>query len=78
MTKSKIAAAIALFLTLTITIAMIALPAVNAHDPPWQVPNYAFINVAPNPAGLGQTVTIGMWLQLVPRALLRFFIASFN
>jgi hypothetical protein len=66
MSKNKIAIAISLFLMLTMAISLIALPTANAHDPPWSVPSYAFINVAPNPAGLGQEVTIGMWLQLIP------------
>lgn len=34
-------------------------PTTNAHTPPLQIPMYPFINVAPNPAGLGQSVTIG-------------------
>jgi hypothetical protein len=42
------------------------MPDVNAHSPAWQIPTYAFVNVAPNPAGLGQQVTIGMWLQIPP------------
>ena len=66
MSKNKFAIAISLFLMLTMAISLVALPTANAHDPPWSVPSYAFINVAPNPAGLGQTVTIGMWLQLIP------------
>jgi hypothetical protein len=45
---------------------LVALPTVNAHDPPWTVPSYAYINVAPDPAGVGQQVTVGMWLQLIP------------
>ena len=45
---------------------MILLPDANAHTPAWQIPTYAFVNVAPNPAGLGQQVTIGMWLQIPP------------
>ena len=42
------------------------LPSTYGHTPAWQIPTYAFCNVAPNPAGLGQTVTIGMWLQIPP------------
>jgi hypothetical protein len=66
MSKNKIATAIALFLMFAMAFSLVALPAANAHDPQWQIPTYAFINVAPNPAGLGQTVNIGMWLQIVP------------
>jgi hypothetical protein len=41
-------------------------PTTNAHTPPLQIPMYPFINVAPNPAGLGQSVTIGFWLAQAP------------
>ena len=52
---------------LTISIgASLLLPNANAHTPPWSIPTYAYVNVAPNPAGLGQTVTIGMWIQIPP------------
>ncbi len=36
-------------------------------DPPHQIQTYAYINVAPNPCGLGQTVTVNFWLA-VPHA----------
>jgi hypothetical protein len=52
---------------LTISIgATLILPDANAHTPAWQIPTYAYVNVAPNPAGLGQSVTIGMWIQIPP------------
>ena len=38
----------------------------SAHTPAWNVHTYAYCNVAPNPCGLGQTVTIGMWIQIPP------------
>ena len=38
----------------------------SAHTPPWQIQLYAFINVAPSPAGVGQPVTIGFWLNQPP------------
>ncbi len=57
---------IALLLTISMGTSMILLPSTNAHTPAWQIPTYAFVNVAPNPAGLGQTVTVGMWLQIPP------------
>lgn len=53
-----------------VLIAVILMPAImaiaNAHSPPWNIPTYAYINIAPNPAGIGQTVTVGMWLQIPP------------
>jgi PQQ-like domain len=57
---------IAAILTISMGTSMILLPSTNAHTPAWQIPTYAFVNVAPNPAGLGQTVTVGMWLQIPP------------
>jgi hypothetical protein len=38
----------------------------NAHTPAWQITTWAYCSVAPNPAGLGQPVTIGMWVQIPP------------
>ncbi len=62
---SKTKTAIALFLVLTIA-SLIALPIAIAHDPPWEIPTFAFINVAPNPVGVGQYVNVIMWLDKVP------------
>ena len=55
---------IAAFLILSMTASTMMLPSVFA--PPINIPTYAYINVAPNPAGLGQTVTVGFWLQVPP------------
>ncbi len=64
--KNKtIAIAIAIFLMLSMTASMMLVPA-NAHTPAWQVPTYAFINVAPNPIGVGQQVSVTFWLDKVP------------
>ncbi len=57
---------IAAFLTISMGTSMMLSPSANAHTPAWQIPTQAFVNVAPNPAGLGQQVTIGMWLQIPP------------
>ena len=45
---------------------MTLLPNVDAHTPSQNIPTYAFINVSPDPAGLGQSVTVGFWLSNVP------------
>jgi len=66
MLKNKTATAIALFLVLTIAVTLVALPAANAHTPAWTIPTYAFINVAPNPVGVGQTAYVNFWLDKVP------------
>jgi hypothetical protein len=61
--KNKtIATAIALLLM----VSMATLTIVNAHTPAWQIPTYAYISVAPNPVGVGQTVTVGFWLNQPP------------
>jgi hypothetical protein len=56
----------AIFLMFSMTTSMILLPNVSAHTPPIQVPTYAFINVAPQPIGIGQQVTVAFWLDKVP------------
>ena len=61
--KSKILAT-AIIAILTISMASIALS--NAHTPAWKIPTWAYCSVSPNPAGLGQLVTIGMWVQIPP------------
>ncbi len=43
-----------------------AIPIVKAHDPPWRIKTYCFVNVAPNPVGLGQQVSVNGWIDKVP------------
>jgi hypothetical protein len=65
--KNKTAAiTIAIFLTLSMSASMMLIPTASAHTPALQIPTYAFINVAPNPAGVGQAVNVGFWLGLPP------------
>lgn len=62
--KNKIAAiAIAIFLIFSITASTMLVPIANAHSPPWQIPTYAYIVAEPNPVGVGQTISIYMWLD---------------
>lgn len=35
----------------------------SAHTPPWQVPTFANINVAPDPVGVGQKGIVIFWLD---------------
>ena len=56
---------IAMFFILLLTTPML-LPTTNAHSPPWTINNIAFCTVAPNPVGIGQSVTVGFWLVLPP------------
>jgi len=59
-------AAVTLFLLFTMVATLIALPVASAHSPAWNVPTYAFLNVEPNPVGVGQTVYVTFWLDKVP------------
>ncbi len=60
--KNRIAAiAIAVFLTLSMSASMMFVPSVSAHSPPWNLPTFAYIQVSPNPIGVGQTATVYMF-----------------
>ena len=62
MSKNRtMAILIATILIITIAIPIIILPT-DAHDPAWKVPTYAFIAPTPDPVGVGQPVTVVMWL----------------
>jgi hypothetical protein len=41
-------------------------PNASAHTPPLQIPTYAFIHVAPNPIGVGQTLNVLLWVDKIP------------
>ena len=57
--------AIALILMLTLSVTLVALTSVSAHDPAWQLPTHAFINVSPNPVGVNEPALIVVWLERV-------------
>lgn len=60
--KNKIAAiAISIFFILSMTASIVLVPTVSAHNPPWNISDQAYISVAPNPVGIGQTETISLW-----------------
>jgi hypothetical protein len=61
--KDKTATAIALFLMLTMAVSLVALPTVNAHEPAWEIPTYAYVFAAPNPIGVGQSLEVFAWLD---------------
>jgi outer membrane protein assembly factor BamB len=63
--KAK-AIAIALFLMFAMAVSIVAIPAANARDPPIDITTFAFINVAPNPVGVGQEVDVIMWVDKTP------------
>jgi hypothetical protein len=65
MDKNKTATLFALSLMFAMAVSLVALPAVNAHTPAWEISTHAYISVAPNPVGVGQQVLIVVWLDQV-------------
>lgn len=53
-------------LILTIALSMLALPNATAHDPPQNVPTYAYLTAAPDPIGVNQQITLVFWLDKYP------------
>lgn len=60
--KSK-SAIVAFVLVSAIVLTSFALPAANAHTPPWQIPTYAYITASPNPIGVGQQALVVFWID---------------
>jgi hypothetical protein len=50
-------------LAISISASLILLPATKAHNPPWNIATVAYVNVSPNPVGIGQTALIVMWIE---------------
>ncbi len=65
MNTKNLALIIALTLLLTCSAFFVILP-VNAHDPPWEIPTTAYMNLTPDPVGVGQEVFVVMWLDRTP------------
>ena len=63
--KKQAAIVTALILLLTTGI-FVMIPIATAHSPPWQVPTFTFVTVAPNPIGIGQPSTVIFWLNQPP------------
>ena len=65
--KNKTAAImIATLLIISMGASLILLPNASAHTPAWQIPTYVYINVSPNPIGVGQTVNVNFWVNAPP------------
>ncbi len=65
MQKSKTAIVISLFLILSMTASIVLSPKTLEQvypQPGTHIPSYAYINVAPNPIGVGQTVNVNFFL----------------
>jgi outer membrane protein assembly factor BamB len=68
-TNRTTTALITLFLMLTIAVPLAALPAANAQGY-GELTSYAYMDVAPNPVGVGQRTYISMWVDAaLPEAL---------
>jgi hypothetical protein len=60
--KNRIAAiTIATLFILSIAASTSIVPTTKAHSPPWQIADHAYIALAPNPIGVGQTLSILIW-----------------
>jgi len=64
--NKSMAILIAAILTISMGTSIAILPNASAHSPPWQILTSSFIHVAPDPVGLGQTVTVGFWVNEPP------------
>ena len=53
---------IAALLTFAMIASMVLMPSANAHTPAWQIPTYAYVWASPNPDGVGQTISVYLWL----------------
>src|SRR5665648_112342 len=66
-TKNKLITTAIMFSLMFVMISSTMLtPNVTAHDPSWEIPTYAFVNVSPNPAGVGQQCIVVVWLDKIP------------
>jgi hypothetical protein len=66
LSKSKTAAAIALFLMLTIALTMVASPLASAKDWPTPIPTWTYIGVSPEVIGVNQQAIIVFWCNFIP------------
>jgi hypothetical protein len=67
LSKNKSAAIlVAIVLVLSMSISVAIIPNASAHNPPQNLQLFAFIVANPNPAGVGQTITLGFWLNSPP------------
>jgi hypothetical protein len=51
---------------LSIGASMMLIPTTSAHTPALEIVTFAYINVAPNPVGVGQLTNIIMWVDKTP------------
>jgi hypothetical protein len=64
--KSKtIAILLSAFMALTMSASLVLIPSAYAHNPPITIPTYAYISAQPSPVGVGQTISVYMWLNQI-------------
>jgi outer membrane protein assembly factor BamB len=64
--ENKTAAiSIVILLTISMAASMMLVPNAIAHSPAWEIPTFAFINVSPDPVGVGQRVAVVVWLDKI-------------
>jgi hypothetical protein len=65
--ENKAKTFLVLFLVFAIAAPSFAvLPSAFAHDPPWDVPTWAYISVSPSTVGVNQPALLVMWLNSYP------------
>ncbi len=57
---------IVIFFTFSMLASTTLLPNATAHTPPYQIPTTAFLNIAPNPIGIGQEVSVNFGITTPP------------
>ena len=57
---------IVLFLMAVFALSTVVIPTASPHTPAWEIPTHAYINVSPNPIGVGQTAFIVFWVDRIP------------
>jgi outer membrane protein assembly factor BamB len=67
--KDKGSTVAALLLMFAMAFSLIALPAAIAHDPPWSVKTYAYLEINPDPVGVGQTAYVSFGIDKVPQTV---------
>jgi hypothetical protein len=64
--KNKLIAILAIALLTISMSSLLSMQLAEAHTPAWQIPTYAYINVAPDPVGVGQQAAVMFWIDKVP------------
>jgi outer membrane protein assembly factor BamB len=57
------AISIAILLIISMSASLMLIPNTTAHSPPWTVISYGYVVAAPQPVGIGQAVSISMWVD---------------